>query len=476
MFNGTANILKPPGISSFALIQRLRWLLDEKKVGHTGTLDPAAAGVLGVCFGKATKIIPFLDDSRKEYICEMQLGFQTDTLDLDGKIIKEDLKWNYLTKKEVESTILNFKGKQKQIPPMYSALHYQGKRLYELARKGIEVERESRDIEIFDLEILEINLPLIRFKVEVSRGTYIRSLVRDIGKYLKTNSVMTFLLRTKSGPFKLKNTLSYEEIEKGIDAGITVANHMYNAMRGLHHRRPGTVGGYLTDDRVTCEIIGDLIHVHPAVIDLTLRAKGLENVYLISDAILAAGLPAGKYSFAGREITINKKGVSRLQDGTIAGSTMLLSKSIVNLIKSLDLAMTQVVKLASENPAKAAGVFDRKGSIVKGKDADLIVLDENYKLKYSFVKGNVVNKPDKKVEIDFKENDKYKFFVKDNGHGIKEKNKEQVFKLFENTGKENEGKGAGLTICKKIVEDQGGRIWIEPTDNGTTVKFTLSKS
>lgn len=214
MFNGTANILKPPGISSFALIQRLRWLLDEKKVGHTGTLDPAAAGVLGVCFGKATKIIPFLDDSRKEYICEMQLGFQTDTLDLDGKIIKEDLKWNYLTKKEVESTILNFKGKQKQIPPMYSALHYQGKRLYELARKGIEVERESRDIEIFDLEILEINLPLIRFKVEVSRGTYIRSLVRDIGKYLKTNSVMTFLLRTKSGPFELKDTLSYEDVKK----------------------------------------------------------------------------------------------------------------------------------------------------------------------------------------------------------------------------------------------------------------------
>ena len=191
---------------------------------------------------------------------------------------------------------------------------------------------------------------------------------------------------------------SYEEIEKGVDAGITVANHMYNAMRGLHHRRPGAVGGYLTDDRVICEIIGDLIHVHPAVIDLTLRAKGLENVYLISDAILAAGLPAGKYSFAGREITINKKGVSRLQDGTIAGSTMLLSKSIVNLIKSLDLAMTQIVKLASENPAKTAGVFDRKGSIAKGKDADLIVLDENYKLKYSFVKGNVVNKPDKKVK------------------------------------------------------------------------------
>lgn len=191
---------------------------------------------------------------------------------------------------------------------------------------------------------------------------------------------------------------SYEEIEEGIAAGITIANHMYNAMRGLHHRKPGTVGGYLTDDRVICEIIGDLIHVHSAVIDLTLRAKGLDNVYLISDSILAAGLPAGKYSFAGRKITIDKKGVSRLADGTIAGSTMLLSKSIVNLIESLDLTMTKIAKLASENPAKTAGVFDNKGSIAKGKDADLIVLDKDYNVEYSFVKGNIVNKPEKKIE------------------------------------------------------------------------------
>ncbi|MFP4370959.1 MAG: tRNA pseudouridine(55) synthase TruB [Halanaerobium sp.] len=213
MFNGTANILKPPGISSFALIKKLRWLLDEKKAGHTGTLDPAAAGVLGVCFGKATKTIPFLDDSRKEYICEMKLGLRTDTLDLEGEVIKEDLNWNNLSEAEVEAVVLGFKGPQQQIPPMYSALHHQGKRLYQLARKGIVVERESREIEIFNLEILEINLPLIRFKAEVSRGTYIRSLVRDLGESLNTNAVMTFLLRTKSGPFKLEDTVTYEEIK-----------------------------------------------------------------------------------------------------------------------------------------------------------------------------------------------------------------------------------------------------------------------
>lgn len=214
MFNGTANILKPPGISSFALIKSLRWLLDEKKAGHTGTLDPAAAGVLGVCFGKATKTIPFLDDSRKEYICELKLGSRTDSLDLEGQIIREDLNWNYLSAADVEAAVMSFEGKQQQVPPMYSALHYEGKRLYQLARRGIVVERESREVEIFELELLEINLPLIRFRAEVSRGTYIRSLVRDLGDKLNTNAVMTFLLRTRSGPFKLENSVSYEEIER----------------------------------------------------------------------------------------------------------------------------------------------------------------------------------------------------------------------------------------------------------------------
>jgi tRNA pseudouridine55 synthase len=224
MFNGTANILKPPGISSFALIKKLRGLLDEKKAGHTGTLDPAAAGVLGVCFGKATKIIPFLDDNHKEYICEMKLGTRTDTLDLEGEVIREDLNWNNLTETAAAAEILKFKGKQQQIPPMYSALHYQGARLYQLARRGIEVERQSREIEIFEIEILDINLPLIRFKADVSRGTYIRSLVRDIGEKLNTNAVMTFLLRTRSGPFKIEDSVSFEEIEEH-GANILLKSH-----------------------------------------------------------------------------------------------------------------------------------------------------------------------------------------------------------------------------------------------------------
>jgi len=148
----------------------------------------------------------------------MRLGMSTDTLDLEGKLIKEDLNWNKIQSEDLMQIISKYKGKQEQIPPMYSALHYQGKRLYQLARRGIVVERQARDIEIYNLELLEINLPLIRFKAEVSRGTYIRSLVRDIASDLNTNAVMTFLLRTKSGPFKLENTVNYEEIkEKGKD-------------------------------------------------------------------------------------------------------------------------------------------------------------------------------------------------------------------------------------------------------------------
>ena len=251
MFNGTANILKPPGISSFALIKKLRGLLDEKKAGHTGTLDPAAAGVLGVCFGKATKIIPFLDDSRKEYICELKLGARTDTLDLEGEVIREDLKWNNLTEAVVEAEILKFKGKQQQIPPMYSALHYQGARLYQLARRGIEVERQSRDIEIFDLEILAINLPLIRFKVEVSRGTYIRSLVRDIGERLNTNAVMTFLLRTRSGPFNIEDSVSFEDVQ---DQGENILLKSYEILDIPHYTikdeeyNRAANGNYLIED------------------------------------------------------------------------------------------------------------------------------------------------------------------------------------------------------------------------------------
>lgn len=212
--SGVLNILKPPGMTSFSVIRIIKKSFNQRKVGHTGTLDPAAAGVLGVCLGKATKIIPYLDDSRKTYICEMELGYQTDSLDLEGKVIKEDLKWNHLSRAEVEEFFAGLIGEHEQIPPMFSAVHHNGQRLYHLARKGINVNRKSRKIEIFDIEIINLSLPIIRFKVEVSRGCYIRSLVRDIGKSLNTSATMTFLLRTQSGKFNISDSHIISELNK----------------------------------------------------------------------------------------------------------------------------------------------------------------------------------------------------------------------------------------------------------------------
>jgi tRNA pseudouridine55 synthase len=144
----------------------------------------------------------------------MKLGMQTDTLDLEGEVLKEDLNWNKLKTEEIIEVLNRFKGSQKQIPPMYSAVHHQGKRLYKLARKGISVEREAREINVFSLKIIKIELPIIRLKLKVSRGTYIRSLVRDIGEELGSAAVLSFLLRTQSGPFKIEDALTVEEVEK----------------------------------------------------------------------------------------------------------------------------------------------------------------------------------------------------------------------------------------------------------------------
>ena len=195
----------------------LRRVLDMRKIGHTGTLDPLAAGVLPLCVGKATRIIQFLPEGKKTYICEMKLGISTNTLDLEGKVTARDNSWETLETKFIIDTFKNFQGELEQIPPMFSAINYNGKRLYQLAREGKEIEREFRDIEIFDLEIFEINLPIIRFKVTCSKGTYIRSLVRDLGESLETEAVMTFLLRTKSGPFKIDNSLYPDELEMNLN-------------------------------------------------------------------------------------------------------------------------------------------------------------------------------------------------------------------------------------------------------------------
>lgn len=217
MHNGLINVYKEPGFTSMDAVAVLRGILKQKKIGHTGTLDPAAEGVLMVCLGNATKLCSFLEDKDKEYECRMLLGVETDTEDTTGTVIAK--KEVNCTKEEIEEAVSSFTGPIKQIPPMYSAIKKDGKKLYELARAGKEIEREARDITIHEIEIKEIDLPYVSFNVHCSKGTYIRSLCRDIGAKLGCGGCMEHLLRTKVSFFASENSLKLSEIEELAKAG-----------------------------------------------------------------------------------------------------------------------------------------------------------------------------------------------------------------------------------------------------------------
>lgn len=213
---GIVNLLKPPGVSSFKAIGRVKKIIDHPKAGHTGTLDPRACGVLPICFGRATKVIPYLPEDDKEYIAEITFGKTTDTLDSEGDIISTNNKWKNLKLNEIKRAIKKISDKKEQLPPMYSAVKIDGKRLYKIARKGEKVERNFRKINIKEATIIAINLPKIRIKINCSKGTYIRSFARDLGEVLNCGAYLSFLIRSKSGPFLLKDTYTYKMIEKEI--------------------------------------------------------------------------------------------------------------------------------------------------------------------------------------------------------------------------------------------------------------------
>ncbi|HHV29596.1 tRNA pseudouridine(55) synthase TruB [Acetivibrio mesophilus] len=210
--NGILNVLKPPGMTSFDVVAYLRGILKMKKIGHTGTLDPGAAGVLPICTGKATKAIEYLTDKDKVYRAELLLGVSTDTQDAYGKVINTlEVKASH---DEIERAIKSFEGSYSQLPPMYSAIKMNGKKLYELARSGIEVERTPRDVKIHFIDILNITGNRIVFDVGCSKGTYIRTLCSDIGDRLGCGGHMAFLVRMKAGSFDLENALTLEEIKE----------------------------------------------------------------------------------------------------------------------------------------------------------------------------------------------------------------------------------------------------------------------
>lgn len=208
--DGILNINKPVGITSFDAVRKVRSILKIKRVGHTGTLDPGASGVLPICIGGATKFVDYIMEGKKTYIAELRLGITTDTYDKYGKVVSES--HVELDKEQIINVIMNFVGDIEQIPPMYSAIKVNGKRLYELARKGIEVERKSRSITIYSIDILNFNLPYIKLKIQCSKGTYIRSLCYDIGKKLGCGGTMWSLERTHTGEFDISDSIPVLEL------------------------------------------------------------------------------------------------------------------------------------------------------------------------------------------------------------------------------------------------------------------------
>ena len=212
MINGILNVYKEAGFTSHDVVAKLRGICRQKKIGHTGTLDPEAVGVLPVCLGSGTMLCDMLPDKSKEYEAVLLLGQVTDTQDVTGTVLEE----HEVTVDEEQAVeaIRSFVGAYEQIPPMYSALKVNGKRLYELARAGKEVERKGRPVEIHSIEILSVSLPEITFRVACSKGTYIRTLCHDIGQKLGCGGTMKSLKRTRVGIFTIDGALKLSQLEE----------------------------------------------------------------------------------------------------------------------------------------------------------------------------------------------------------------------------------------------------------------------
>ena len=219
MYNGIINIYKEAGFTSHDVVAKLRGILKQKKIGHTGTLDPEAVGVLPVCLGKGTKVCDLLTDKDKVYETVMCLGVVTDTQDMTGEVLERH-EVN-VTREQLEAVLDQFRGEYDQIPPMYSALKVQGKKLYELAREGKVVERKARRIQILGLDLLKIEDDGIHvdMRVHCSKGTYIRTLCHDIGEKLGCGAAMEKLTRTQVGVFEIQDALTLSQVEALVQAG-----------------------------------------------------------------------------------------------------------------------------------------------------------------------------------------------------------------------------------------------------------------
>lgn len=235
--DGIILINKQKGYTSHDAVNKVKHILNEK-VGHTGTLDPNATGLLPILVGKGTKLSQYLINHDKEYEVELKLGIKTDTADSEGKILEEkEVMGSILEKENLQTILESFIGKQKQVPPMYSAIKVNGKKLYEYARKNIKIELQPREIEIYKIVLLDINKTekIIKFSVKCSKGTYIRSLCEDIAKALGTIGYMKELNRTKVGIFNIENSISVEELEKYKEEKAILESHIISIENAFIH-------------------------------------------------------------------------------------------------------------------------------------------------------------------------------------------------------------------------------------------------
>ena len=238
MYHGIMNVYKEKGYTSHDVVAKLRGICKQKKIGHTGTLDPDAVGVLPVCLGNATKICDMLTDQDKEYIAVLKLGVVTDTQDSSGTVLKEcEVKASV---DEAVKAVYSFQGDILQVPPMYSALKVGGKKLYELARQGQVVERAPRPVTIHEIEILEENMPELTVRVVCSKGTYIRTLCHDIGEKLGCGGIMASLKRTRVGKFQIEQALTLSELE-AFSREDKLAEHLIPVDRFFSYLPPVTV-------------------------------------------------------------------------------------------------------------------------------------------------------------------------------------------------------------------------------------------
>lgn len=264
MINGIININKEKGFTSHDVVAKLRGILKQKKIGHTGTLDPDATGVLPVCLGSATKLCDMMNDHAKEYEATLLLGVATDTEDVSGTVLE-----THAVNVDVEAVreaIMSFVGSYDQIPPMYSAIKIEGKKLYELARAGKVIERKPRKVDIIDITIKEMSLPRVVFRVKCSKGTYIRSLCRDIGEKLGCLGCMEALIRTQVGRFYIDSSITLSDVEELVRNGIiesaVIATDEFFADLPEFHAQDNHYKLVKNGNPIKLEFIGEEIRVY----------------------------------------------------------------------------------------------------------------------------------------------------------------------------------------------------------------------